>query len=140
MRSVSNTRAQLGGPYAGACLYMRRDWIDAHQDATARLAHAVRDALHFIQTHDEAGIAAVVPATIRGNDAAIYQQALAIAKPAYSPTGAMPADAPKTVLAVLARVNPDISERHVDLTRTYTNRYPAPTSEGASDGPTGGSH
>jgi NitT/TauT family transport system substrate-binding protein len=112
MRSVKDTRAQLGGAYAGACLYMR-------------LVRAVRDALHFIQTHDEAAIAAVVPARIRGEDPALYRQALAIAKPAYSPTGLMPADAPSTVLAVLARANPEISERHIDLARTYTNRFVA---------------
>ncbi|MFL9947630.1 ABC transporter substrate-binding protein [Paraburkholderia agricolaris] len=140
MRSVTDTRAQLGGAYAGACLYMQRDWIDAHQDATARLVHAVRDALRFIQTHDEAGIAAAVPATIRGDDPALYRQALAIAKPAYSPTGAMPADAPSTVLAVLARANPEISARHIDLARTYTNRFVAPASTDASDGQAAGSH
>ena len=123
MRSRRDTHAQLGEPYAGACLYMRRDWIDAHPDETARLAHAIREALDFIQTHDEAGIAAAVPAAIRGNDPAIYLRALATAKPAYSATGEMPANAPSTVLAVLARVNPDISARHIDLARTYTNRF-----------------
>lgn len=140
MRSVKDTRAQLGGAYAGACLYMQRDWIDAHEDATARLVRAVRDALHFIQTHDAAAIAAVVPARIRGDDPALYRQALAIAKPAYSPSGLMPADAPSTVLAVLARANPEISERHIDLARTYTNRFVATAPAGGSDERAAGPH
>ncbi|MFM0288697.1 ABC transporter substrate-binding protein [Paraburkholderia megapolitana] len=140
MRSVKDTRIQLGGAYVGACLYMQRDWVDAHQDETARLARAVRDALRFIQTHDEAAIAAVVPATIRGDDLAIYLKALAIAKPAYSSTGAMPADAPSAVLAVLAGANPELSERHIDLARTYTNRFVAAAPTGASDDQAAGSH
>ncbi|MFM0735994.1 ABC transporter substrate-binding protein [Paraburkholderia xenovorans] len=132
MRSVADTHAQLGGTYVGACLYLRRDWIDAHRNETARLAHAIRDALLFIHSHDVAGIAAVVPAAIRGDDPALYRDALTIAKPAYSPAGAMPADAPSTVLAVLNRVDPDISARHVDLARTYTNRFVEPASNGSA--------
>lgn len=123
MRSAADTRARLGGPYVGACLYLRRDWIDAHRGDTAKLVRAVVAALRFIQTHDEAQIEAVVPATLRGDDSVLYRQALAVTKPAYSPTGAMPADAPPAVLAVLAHVDPDVSARHVDLARTYTNRF-----------------
>jgi NitT/TauT family transport system substrate-binding protein len=123
LRSMQDTQSQLGGPYVGACVYMRRDWIDAHRDDTARLVRAVRDALRFIQTHSDAEIAAVVPATIRGSDNALYQQALAAARPAYSPTGAMPQNGPPAVLDVLAQVDPEVSARHIDLARTYTNRF-----------------
>lgn len=139
MRSVDDSRAQLGGTYAGPCLYMQRRWIDTHQDETARLVHAVVDALRFIQHHSEAEIAAAVPASIRGDDVATYRQALTIAKPAYAPEGAMPADAPSTVLAILSHVDPDVSEQHVDLARTYTNRFVEAASAGATDGHAAGS-
>ncbi|WP_144143522.1 ABC transporter substrate-binding protein [Paraburkholderia sp. BCC1884] len=123
MRSVADTRTQLGGPYAGACLYLRREWIDAHHDETTRLVRAMVDALHFIQSHSAREIAAVVPASLKGGEASIYLQALAMTRPTYSATGKMPAGAPSTVLSVLAHVDPDVSARHVDIARTYTDRF-----------------
>lgn len=133
MRSAADTRARLGGPYVGACLYLRRDWIDAHRDDTAKLVRGVVAALRFIQTHDEAQIEAAVPAEFRGDDSALYRAALKIAKPAYSPTGAMPADSPSAVLAVLAQVDPDVSAQHVDLGRTYTNRFTSAAAAGSAN-------
>jgi NitT/TauT family transport system substrate-binding protein len=123
LRSAEATRAQLGGSYVGACLYLRRDWIEAHRDETARLVRAVHAALRFIQTHGVDEIEAAVPASLKGDDAAIYRRALAVTKPAFSPTGRMPADAPSTVLGILADVDADVSRRHIDLTRTWTDRF-----------------
>ncbi|MDR5774472.1 MULTISPECIES: ABC transporter substrate-binding protein [unclassified Caballeronia] len=125
LRSVADTQRQLGGPYVGACLYMRRDWIDAHPVETGRLAHALLDALRFIGTHSEADIEAAMPASLKGNDPAIYRQALSVMKPAFSSTGRMPAGAPSTVLATLADIDTEVSARHVDLTRTWTDRFVA---------------
>jgi NitT/TauT family transport system substrate-binding protein len=123
LRSAADTRAHLGGPYVGPCLYMRRDWIDAHSDETMRLVHAIADALRFIQTHDEAQIEAAAPASLKGGDPAIYRQALSVMKPTFSPTGRMPADAPATVLAILSQADSEVSARHVDLARTWTDRF-----------------
>ncbi|KND59493.1 ABC transporter, substrate-binding protein [Candidatus Burkholderia verschuerenii] len=123
LRSASDTRAQLGGAYVGACIYMRREWIDAHPDETTRLVRAVRQALRFIGTHSEQEIEAAMPDALKGGDAAIYRQALAGMKASFSPTGRMPADAPSAVLAIVAEVDADVSPRHVDLTRTWTDRF-----------------
>jgi NitT/TauT family transport system substrate-binding protein len=123
LRSPADTRAQLGGSYVGACIYMRRDWIDAHPDETARLVRAVLAALRFIQTHSEQEIEAAMPASLKGDDPAMYRRALAVMKPAFSPTGRMPADAPATVLTVIASVDADVSRRHIDLARTWTDRF-----------------
>ncbi len=90
LRSTSDTRAQLSGSYVGACLYMRREWIDAHADETARLVRAVLAPLHFIQTYSEHDIEAAMPASLKGSDPSIYRRALSVMKPAFSPTGRMP--------------------------------------------------
>ena len=123
LRSVADTRKQLGGSYVGACVYMRREWIDGHPRETAGIVHAIRAALRFIQTHDEAAIEAAVPASLKGGDVTSYRNALAIMRPAFSPTGRMPTDAPPTVLAVLAAVDADVSPEHIDLARTWTDRF-----------------
>ncbi|WP_277185741.1 ABC transporter substrate-binding protein [Caballeronia sp. BR00000012568055] len=125
LRSPADTRAQLGGSYVGACIYMRRDWIDAHPDDTARLVRAVLAALRFIQTHSEQEVEAAMPASLKGDDAAMYRRALTVMKPAFSPNGRMPADAPATVLSVIASVDADVSRRHIDLARTWTDRFVA---------------
>jgi NitT/TauT family transport system substrate-binding protein len=123
MRSAPDTRAQLGAAYIGACLYMRREWIDAHPDETGRLVRAVHAALRFIQTHDDAAIEAAVPAALKGNDPAIYRRALALTRPSFSATGRMPPDAPAGVLTILSQVDPEVTPRHVDLARTWTDRF-----------------
>jgi NitT/TauT family transport system substrate-binding protein len=125
LRSASVTQEQFGGAYVGACVYMRRDWIDAHPAETARLVKAVLAALRFIQTHSEAEIEAAMPESLKGADPAVYRDALTVMKPVFSPTGRMPADAPATVLSVLTEVDADVSRRHVDLARTWTDRFVA---------------
>lgn len=125
LRSADDTRARLDGAFVGPCIYMRRDWIDAHPDETARLVRAVADALRFIQTHSEAEIEAAVPASLKGADPVVYRQALSIMMPTFSPTGRMPAGAPATVLAILAQADTEVSVRHVDLARTWTDRFVA---------------
>jgi NitT/TauT family transport system substrate-binding protein len=125
LRSAADTRARLDGAFVGPCIYMRRDWIDAHPDETARLVRAVAAALRFIQTHSAAEIEAAVPASLKGNDPAIYRQALSVMKPTFSPTGRMPDGAPATVLAILAQADTEVSARHVDLARTWTDRFVA---------------
>jgi NitT/TauT family transport system substrate-binding protein len=52
----------------------------------------------------------------------------------------MPEGAPQNVLSVLSRVNPEISARHVDLSRTYTDRFVASAPVGASDSANAKSH
>ncbi len=123
LRSVEGSRAQLGGTYVGACLYLRRSWALAHRDETARVVHALVRALRFIGSHDAGQIAAVLPPGLVGKDRAGYVSALALAKPSFSADGRMPADAPATVLKVLVSTGTGLMARHVDLSRTYTNAF-----------------
>jgi NitT/TauT family transport system substrate-binding protein len=123
MRSIEGTRTALGGPYAGACLYAQRKWVAAHPDETRRLVRAVARALAFISTHSASDIMAVLPKNFVGENEALYRQALAATIPAFSRDGRMPDGAPQTVLGVLAAVDSSIEPRHVDLARTYTNRF-----------------
>jgi NitT/TauT family transport system substrate-binding protein len=123
MRSIEGTRTALGGPYAGACLYAQRKWVAAHPDETQRLVRAVARALAFISTHSASAIMAALPKNFVGENEALYRQALSATIPAFSRDGRMPDGAPQTVLGVLAAVDSSIEPRHVDLARTYTNRF-----------------
>jgi NitT/TauT family transport system substrate-binding protein len=41
----------------------------------------------------------------------------------YTADGKMPADGPDTVLKVLAGFNPSVKDKHIDLSRTFTNQF-----------------
>jgi NitT/TauT family transport system substrate-binding protein len=123
MRSIEGTRAVLGGPYAGSCLYAQRKWVTTHPDEARHLVRAVTRALAFIASHSAGDVMAVLPKDFVGANEPLYRQTLAASMPAFSPDGRMPDGAPATVLAALAAVNPAIEPRHVDLARTYTNRF-----------------
>lgn len=123
MRSIEGTRAALGGPYAGSCLYAQRKWVASHPDETRHLVRALTRALAFIASHNPSEIMAVLPKNFVGPNEPLYREALAASIPSFSRDGRMPDGAPQTVLSVLAAVDPSILPRHVDLARTYTNRF-----------------
>ncbi|CAB3797667.1 hypothetical protein LMG28688_04577 [Paraburkholderia caffeinitolerans] len=123
MRSVEDTQRWVGGPYAGACLYLRRSWMLAHRQETGKMVQALTRALRFISTHSAEQIAAVLPPEVIGNDRAGYVRALASAQGAFSKDGLMPDGAPQTVLKVLMTAGTGLTARHVDLSKTYTNEF-----------------
>ncbi|MFM0591434.1 ABC transporter substrate-binding protein [Paraburkholderia dilworthii] len=123
MRSIEGTRLALGGPYASSCLYAQRKWVAAHPDESRRLVRAMVRSLAFIATHSADQIMAVLPRDFVGANESLYRQALAATMPSFSRDGRMPDGAPQTVLGALAAVNPEIVPRHVELSRTYTNRF-----------------
>ncbi|QBR02514.1 ABC transporter substrate-binding protein [Paraburkholderia pallida] len=123
MRTVEQTQHWLGGPYAGACLYLRRSWMLEHRRETGQMVQALTRALRFIGTHSAEQIAAVLPPEVVGNDRAGYVRALASAQGGFSQDGLMPDGAPQTVLKVLMTAGSGLTARHVDLSKTYTNEF-----------------
>ncbi|WP_028220550.1 ABC transporter substrate-binding protein [Paraburkholderia oxyphila] len=123
MRTVEQTQHWLGGPYAGACLYLRRSWMLEHRRETGQMVQALTRALRFIGTHSAGQIAAVLPPEVVGNDRAGYVRALASAQSGFSQDGLMPDGAPQTVLKVLMTAGSGLTARHVDLSKTYTNEF-----------------
>jgi NitT/TauT family transport system substrate-binding protein len=123
MRSVEGTQHWLGGPYAGACLYLRRSWMREHRRETQQMVQALVRALRFIGSHPAAEIVALLPQDVTGSDRAAYTRALTEAQPAFSPDGTMPPGAPQTVLNVLTTAGSRVSARHVDLSQTWTDEF-----------------
>jgi NitT/TauT family transport system substrate-binding protein len=107
--------------YPGAVLYSSGDWVRAHRDTAARLAHAIRRTLEWMQAHTAEEIAAKMPAAFRGGDDVLYVAALRHAMPMYSPDGVMSADGAAIVHRLLAASMEKVRNAHVDLSKTYTN-------------------
>ncbi|SMG55444.1 ABC transporter substrate-binding protein [Paraburkholderia susongensis] len=123
MRNVDGTRAALGGTYPASSLYVQSTWLDAHPQEAAKLARAFVKTLRYMHTHSAEEIAAQMPKEDIGIDRALYVSALRASLPMYTVDGRMPADGPQTVLKVLSAFNPAVKGRHIDLSRTFTNRF-----------------
>jgi NitT/TauT family transport system substrate-binding protein len=123
MRNVEGTRAALGGTYPASSLYVQSAWLDTHQQEAAKLARAFVKTLQYLHTHSAEEIAAQMPKDYVGSDKALYVSALKASLHRYTADGKMPADGPETVLKVLAGFNPSVKDRHIDLSRTFTNQF-----------------
>ncbi|MFF3006658.1 ABC transporter substrate-binding protein [Kitasatospora sp. NPDC057940] len=125
MRTPEGSRDALGGLYPSSSLYMNTDWVEKNKDTTQKLANAFVKTLKWMSTHSPEEIAAKMPADYAQGGAEQYAAAIKATLPMFTTDGVMPADGPKTVLAVLAAFHPDVKgkEGSIDLSRTYTTEF-----------------
>ncbi|WP_427885137.1 ABC transporter substrate-binding protein [Kribbella sp. GL6] len=124
MRTAAGAKQSLGGTYPATSLYMQTSWVQSHKDVVQKLVNAYVATLKWIQTHTAAQIADMMPPDYyAGVGKASYTAALNSEKGIFNPTGIMPADGPKTCLAVLGAFNPKVKGKAIDLTKTYTNEF-----------------
>lgn len=123
MRTLSGTKAALGGSYPASSLYVQANWADTHKEEAAKLAHAFARTMQFIHTHSAEEIADKMPVDYYGNNKAMYVGAIQASLPMYTVDGKMPTDGPDTVLKVLSAYNPSVKGKHIDLSKTYTNAF-----------------
>ncbi|MSO45510.1 MAG: transporter substrate-binding domain-containing protein [Acidobacteria bacterium] len=122
LRAERGTMAAFGTPtYPGAVLYSSGEWLRAHRDSAGRLARAIVRTLTWMHAHSAQEIAAKTPKVIRGEDDALFIEALANSMPMFSTDGAMPADGAAAVRATLAESMPKVRAATIDLSKTYTN-------------------
>ena len=123
-RTAEGAKKAFGGTYPATSLYMQTSYVESHKDIVQKLVSAYVATLKWIQAHSAAEIADMMPADYyAGVGKPAYIAALASEKGIYNPTGVMPADGPKTCLAVLSAFNPAVKGKAIDLTKTYTNDF-----------------
>lgn len=124
MRTADGARQSLGGTYPATSLYMTTSYVNAHKDVVQKLVNAYVATLKWIQTHTGMDVADQVPPDYySGVGKAAYAKALDSEKGIFNPTGIMPADGPKTCLAVLSAFNQNVKGKSIDLTATYTDEF-----------------
>ncbi|MFJ1705959.1 ABC transporter substrate-binding protein [Kitasatospora sp. NPDC088346] len=125
MRTPEGSRAALGGLYPSSSLYMNTEWVEKNKDTTQKLANALVKTLKWMSTHSPAEIAAQMPADYAQGGADQYAEAIKATLPMFTTDGVMPAEGPRTVLAVLGAFHPDVKgkEGTIDLARTYTSEF-----------------
>jgi sulfonate transport system substrate-binding protein len=122
LRTEAGTREAFGvGIYASSVLYSTSGWVNAHRDTASRLARAIVKTLAWMSTHSEEEIANRVPKKLRGEDDALYVEALKASRPIFSTDGMMTADGASAVREVLNASMPKVRDASIDLSKTYTN-------------------
>jgi NitT/TauT family transport system substrate-binding protein len=109
--------------YPASVLYAKGDWIRAHPDTAGRLARVITRTLSWMRTHSPKEIADRTPKTFRGEDDALYIEALTNSMPMFSPDGMMAADGAEVVRTLLAESMEKVRTAKIDVSKTYTNEF-----------------
>lgn len=122
-RTAAGAQVAFGGEYPATAFYLNTSYIQSHHSTVQKLVNAYVKTLKWIQTHTAAQITDQMPADYyAGVGKAAYSKALESEKGIYNPTGIMPANGPKTCLAVL-QANADVKGKSIDLGKTYTDEF-----------------
>jgi NitT/TauT family transport system substrate-binding protein len=124
LRTASGVNDAFGtSSYPGAVLYSSDDWIRANRDTTARLARAIVRTLEWMQAHSPQEIADKMPSIFRGEDEALYVDALKNSMSMFSPDGVMSADGATAARSVLSASMEKVRTATIDVSKTYTNEF-----------------
>jgi len=124
-RTEQDTLAVFGGNYPGGVLYAQENWVASHPKEAGALAEAIVATLKWIHSHSAQEIMAKMPPSLVGSDRSLYLSALENTIPMYSTDGRMDPRGAEAVLKVFSQSDPEVAKAHIDLSRTYTNRFAA---------------
>jgi len=124
MRTAAGVKEAFGtDTYPGSVLYSSGAWIRANRDTAARLARAIARTLGWMQTHSPQEVAGKTPKAFRGDDDAMYVEALKASMPMFSPDGMMARDGADAVRTLLAGSLEKVRLATIDVSKTYTNEF-----------------
>jgi NitT/TauT family transport system substrate-binding protein len=109
--------------YPASVLYAKGDWIRANRDTTARLARAITRTLAWMHAHTAQEIAEKTPKTFRGEDDALYVEALKASMPMFSTDGVMTPAGAEAVRTLLAASIDKVRSQPINLAQTFTNEF-----------------
>lgn len=122
-RTQKDTLATFGGEYPGGALYSTMAWVNAHPKEVQALTNAIVNTLKWIHSHSAEDVMNKMPPNMVGKNKDLYLSALKNTIPMYSQTGAMDPKGADAVLAVFSEGSPDVAKAHIDVTKTYTNKF-----------------
>jgi NitT/TauT family transport system substrate-binding protein len=124
LRGAEGVKQAFGSDtYPASVLYAQGAWIRAHRETARHLARAIVRTLDWMRKHSASEIADAAPASFRGEDPALYVEALKSSLTMFSPDGVMAADGAESVHRLLAGSMPTVRDAHIDMSKTYTNEF-----------------
>lgn len=109
--------------YPSAVFYVPTGWVKQNPQTARRLAQAMKKTLEWMAQHTPEEIMEKMPATFRGDDRAVYLEALRHAMPTYSRDGLMTVEGAEAVKKVLSVSIEKVRLAKVDISKTYTNEF-----------------
>jgi NitT/TauT family transport system substrate-binding protein len=124
VRTADGLKAVFGtDSWPSACLYAKTDWLEKNSDTAGKLAKAIVKTLKFISDHSGQEIADKMPEKFAGGDKAQYAKVIDDLKKTLSKDGAFTEDGVKAVLKTQQVANPEVGNKDIDLSKTYTNDF-----------------
>jgi NitT/TauT family transport system substrate-binding protein len=109
--------------YPASVFYSSAAWMVKNPDTAQRLARAMQKTLRWMQQHSPQEIMDKMPAQFRGEDPAVYLEALKHSMPMFSPDGKIVPEGAAAVKRVLSQSIEKVRNANVDLDKTYTNQF-----------------
>ena len=124
LRGAEGVKQAFGSDtYPASVLYSAGGWVRAHHETAGHLARAIARTLDWMQTHTAEEIADRTPPDFRGEDPALYVEALRHSMSMFSHDGLMAADGAEAVHTLLAGSMPSVRSARIDVSKTYTNEF-----------------
>ena len=123
LRSLKASQDMFGGAMPASCLYAPQAFVQKQPAQAQALANGVVHALKWLQTAAPADLVKAVPTGFLLGDRGLYLSAFGRVRETYSTNGQMPEEGAATALRVLSRVQPDLADAKVDLSRTFTDEF-----------------
>lgn len=124
LRTAAGVKEALGADtYPSSVLYSKTEWVRANRDTAIKLSRAILRTLQWMHAHSPQEIADKTPKSFRGEDDALYVEAVKNSMPMFSPDGVMDAAGAEAVRALLAGSMEKVRTTQIDLSHTYTNEF-----------------
>jgi NitT/TauT family transport system substrate-binding protein len=124
LRTAQGVKAAVGtDTYPASVFYAKGDWVRANRDTVERLARVITRTLTWMHAHTADEIAARMPKTFRGENDALYVEALKASMPMFSTDGMMSAEGAAAVRTLLAGSIDKVRTATIDISHTYTNEF-----------------
>jgi NitT/TauT family transport system substrate-binding protein len=124
LRHAEGVRQAFGSDtYPASVLYAQGGWMRTNRETVQHLARAIVRTLDWMQKHSAQEIADTAPAGFRGEDPALYVEAVKSSMPMFSPDGVMAADGAESVHTLLAGSLPAVRNAKIDIAKTFTNEF-----------------
>jgi NitT/TauT family transport system substrate-binding protein len=124
LRTAAGVKEAFGADnYPSSVLYSKAEWVSGNHDTASKLAHAILRTLQWMHSHSAQEIADRTPKSFRGEDDALYVEAVKNSMPMFSPDGRMDAAGARAVRMLLAGSMEKVRTAQIDLSKTYTNDF-----------------
>jgi NitT/TauT family transport system substrate-binding protein len=124
LRTAAGVKEALGADaYPSSVLYSKAEWVRTNNDTARKLARAILRTLQWMHTHSPQEIADQTPKSFRGEDDALYVEAVKNSMPMFSPDGLMDIAGAQAVRTLLAGSMEKVRTTQIDLSHTYTNDF-----------------